>query len=460
MRPVRMLLCCVLLALTIVMPANAQEARLCFDVPGIVDCIEGSFLFYWKQNGGLAVFGYPISPARMERNEDTNRYHETQWFERARFEWHFENPSPYGVALGRLGAYRLDLLGRDPEGLFADATPDPGCAMFSVGSQQQAVCGQFLTFWQQHGLNLDGRPGVTFAESMALFGLPLSGARMEANPNGDWVLTQWFERARLELHPYLPPGSQVLVGLLGRETAPTAIEPPLPHDWLERFNAIRAAAGLAPVVEDPQFSYDAGLHVNYMLLNPGNFRHAEDPARPGYSQAGHEAAAQSNLTQGHPVGTSASAMIDGWMESAGHRYGMLRPELKRTGFALGCNDRTCAGALNILGGLQRERPNSVSVVYPGDGQKDVRTELITWQFHPHAPTVQFVRAELRDHRGRPVPVHVLSPEECGNGVGLVAPLRRNITYTVEIEVMQNGQPLRRQWSFTTLDAHEGCVCIG
>ena len=39
----------------------------------------------------------------------------------------------------------------------------------------------------------------------------------ETNQNGDRVLTQWFERARLEYHPENPAAHRVLLGRLGAE---------------------------------------------------------------------------------------------------------------------------------------------------------------------------------------------------------------------------------------------------
>jgi len=69
----------------------------------------GGFQTYWKQNGlefgdlnvsfreALALFGYPISEEfRLDGVT-------VQYFERARFEWHPENPTEYRVLLGRLG---------------------------------------------------------------------------------------------------------------------------------------------------------------------------------------------------------------------------------------------------------------------------------------------------------------------------------------------------------------------
>ena len=89
-----------LLALTgLVAPAGAraQNNRLCFDVPGITDCIEGRFREYWERNGGLAVFGYPTTAARYELSRDTGQVYLTQWFERNSFELHPENAAPYDV---------------------------------------------------------------------------------------------------------------------------------------------------------------------------------------------------------------------------------------------------------------------------------------------------------------------------------------------------------------------------
>ena len=54
----------------------------------------------------LALFGYPISEPQMEQGADGTMYL-TQWFERARFEYHPGNAAPYTVLLGRLGAEML-----------------------------------------------------------------------------------------------------------------------------------------------------------------------------------------------------------------------------------------------------------------------------------------------------------------------------------------------------------------
>ena len=60
--------------------------------------LSGRFLEYWQQNGGLAIFGFPISEQFQEGG------FLVQYFERNRFEYHTENAgSKYDVLLGLLG---------------------------------------------------------------------------------------------------------------------------------------------------------------------------------------------------------------------------------------------------------------------------------------------------------------------------------------------------------------------
>lgn len=55
----------------------------------------------------IALFGMPLSEPQTEVIEGRPRT--VQWFERARFEWHPENPDPYKVLLGRLGAEMMEM---------------------------------------------------------------------------------------------------------------------------------------------------------------------------------------------------------------------------------------------------------------------------------------------------------------------------------------------------------------
>lgn len=81
-----------------------QGSRECatFSQTGIEVC--GAFLSYWQSNGGLAQQGLPLSPLFVETNPTDGRQYVTQYFERARFEFHPENANRAGqVLLGLLG---------------------------------------------------------------------------------------------------------------------------------------------------------------------------------------------------------------------------------------------------------------------------------------------------------------------------------------------------------------------
>jgi hypothetical protein len=190
-------------------PAAPTTDQRCFAETG--QCIAGRIREYWEQNGGLAVFGFPIAPQRAETIE--GRPIEAQWFERNRLELHPENPRPYDVLLGRLGADALARQGRDWQA-FPKSGELPGCRFFPATGH--SVCGPILARWRAAGVELDGRPGTSEAESLALLGLPLSPLQTETIA-GRQLQVQWFERGRLELHPENPPPFDVLLGLLGRE---------------------------------------------------------------------------------------------------------------------------------------------------------------------------------------------------------------------------------------------------
>ncbi len=68
--------------------------------------LGGKFLDYWKSHGGLAQQGYPISDEFMEKSDLNGQEYLVQYFERAVFEYHPENQSPYDVLLSQLGTFR------------------------------------------------------------------------------------------------------------------------------------------------------------------------------------------------------------------------------------------------------------------------------------------------------------------------------------------------------------------
>lgn len=216
-------LCCVVAFLATLTaaptPAAATPvpAERCFDATGY--CISGAIRRFWEENGGLAVFGYPLTPLQNELVE--GRPAQVQWFERHRLELRPERPWPATVELGRLGA---DLLARQGRaGAAAPAAPANGCRFFAETGRN--LCGPVLAAWRAAGIELDGRRGKSVAESLALYGLPLTELQTETLPDGRTFQVQWFERARMELHPELP-GAPVLNGLLGAELGPQPASAP------------------------------------------------------------------------------------------------------------------------------------------------------------------------------------------------------------------------------------------
>jgi LPXTG-site transpeptidase (sortase) family protein len=70
--------------------------------------LGGAFGTFWRANGGLATFGYPISEPFEEQNAQNGQLYTVQYFERARFEYHPNNPPRYQVLLGHLGRQYME----------------------------------------------------------------------------------------------------------------------------------------------------------------------------------------------------------------------------------------------------------------------------------------------------------------------------------------------------------------
>jgi hypothetical protein len=174
------------------------------------------FRGFWERNGGLPVFGYPMTIELDERNPDLWEFRTVQYFERQRFEYHPEHRgTPYEIQLGRLGAHdaaHRGLLSTAPfQPLPADAARDANCTFFP--QTRHRLCHGFRSYWRSHGLDF-GDPGVSFRESVALFGYPISEEFIDPETG---LVTQYFERARFEYHPDNPEPHRILLGRLGAD---------------------------------------------------------------------------------------------------------------------------------------------------------------------------------------------------------------------------------------------------
>lgn len=132
------------------------------------------FLDFWRANGQVLLFGYPVTEEIIEQGRMV------QYFERARFEYHPEfADTPFEVQLGLLGAEQAQ-----HDGLLAgQAIPDPQNGMPYFAETGHSVLADFAGFWAKRG-------------GLALFGFPLSEPY-----EVDGRLVQYFERARFEYFP-------------------------------------------------------------------------------------------------------------------------------------------------------------------------------------------------------------------------------------------------------------------
>jgi hypothetical protein len=172
--------------------------------------VAGDFWTAWQGSRSYAdsvfINGLPITPEREETSPTDGKVYRTQWFERARFEHHPENPAPNNVLLGLLGTVAAQ--GRQGEAPFA-RIENPGGG---------------LTYFAQTGHTLgddsDGGRAIAAAwdrlGGLAQFGYPISQPFTESNTDdGKQYLVQYFERQRFEYHPENAPPNDVLLGLLG-----------------------------------------------------------------------------------------------------------------------------------------------------------------------------------------------------------------------------------------------------
>lgn len=159
-------------------------------VPETGHWITNDFLTtYQSVSNPQAIFGYPITDAFINQ---TTGYLD-QYFQRALFELHPENPAPLRVEIKRLGDYIYPTQKgqTQPAEVISSA-----CEYFPDTGHQ--VCYSFLDFFKTNG-------------GIAQFGYPISDLEYH-----EGRIVQWFQRASFEWHPELPPGARVVLADLGQ----------------------------------------------------------------------------------------------------------------------------------------------------------------------------------------------------------------------------------------------------
>lgn len=132
--------------------------------------IKDAFLNYWLMNGGLTLYGYPVTEETQIEGVSV------QYFQRARFEYHANSQRPWHVELTPAGT--LVTQGRT----FPTVSPESaGNGKTYFAQTGHTIEGAFASYWNNHG-------------GISIFGYPISE---EIQENG--LTAQYFERARFEL---------------------------------------------------------------------------------------------------------------------------------------------------------------------------------------------------------------------------------------------------------------------
>jgi hypothetical protein len=146
---------------------------------------------YWKDRGGVPMFGYPLSEVFVRKaNGETHVY---QYFERVLFEY---LPDSKGVTLAPLGSWFGEV-----NGPYDTVDPfDSTSKKRYVTSTQHSISGGILQWYASNG-------------DSDMFGAPISEEMPYTTLDGRNVTAQLFERGRIEMDT----SGTVTLGRLGAE---------------------------------------------------------------------------------------------------------------------------------------------------------------------------------------------------------------------------------------------------
>jgi hypothetical protein len=212
-------------AILLVVAVNAtraqSEGERYYDETG--HSIRGPFLEHFDDNGGLEVFGYPITDEFIEDGVLV------QYFQHLKIEWRPENPSGSQVQFADIGRQ----LGYDQPRLTSDEIPSPGnpfCAYYAQTGH--SVCNAFLDYYRDHG-------------GEEVLGYPVSEFVIERDR-----IVQSFEHAKLEWHPENPVKQKVQLANLGvvafkvSDNLATLLDPQTPGNRPHTITRINSRASL------------------------------------------------------------------------------------------------------------------------------------------------------------------------------------------------------------------------
>jgi hypothetical protein len=191
-------LCIIALVFSIFTSRNRSEP--CETILETGKQLCGPFLDYWNNHGEVDLQGFPISNRFQETSPTDGQTYTVQYFEKAIFELRPDGAGGTHITLAPIGAIMYRALYPDgppptPWDEALDALPTPA----TTHNLQEP----FLTFWQKNGGEEQFGPPVSKPFSEQIDGKPYK--------------VQYFERAKLELHPEIGQSRyQVLPATLGR----------------------------------------------------------------------------------------------------------------------------------------------------------------------------------------------------------------------------------------------------
>lgn len=244
--------------------AFAQTADTSRYFPETGHWVSGDFLIKYESiPNGQEIYGNPITSAYI----DTDSERLVQYFENVRFELKPEAISDLRVELAPLGNYLYT-----PGQGEVVTVPENSSSCQYYPETEFSVCHAFLDYFQENG-------------EVSQFGYPISGVETHEG----WT-TQYFQRARFELHPEFPAGKRVVLTNLGtryfyaHNENPAYLQPQLVDDNIPQqpTTALRVHAfvsrpvlphyeteqKLYVIVYDQNFKPVEGVFVSFTILQP------------------------------------------------------------------------------------------------------------------------------------------------------------------------------------------------
>jgi len=191
-----LILTCILLAAALVYnPSLAQVGKSRY-FPETNKTVSGEFLAKYESiRDPISMYGYPITEEYLAQEGSPVNGLRVQYFQRARFEYHPDQPTGQRVVIAPLGTLLSEL--ENPKQTQEINLPtSSACRYFEQSGHR--TCYSFLTFFDNNG-------------GLKQFGLPVSPI-MKLNDR----LVQYFEYARFEWHPNLAVGQRVRLTNIGQ----------------------------------------------------------------------------------------------------------------------------------------------------------------------------------------------------------------------------------------------------